>query len=260
METTSILVRDLTALGRVTEGASCESVLRGISEAMARGVPGCAGGTAELWADGPVLLAASHSELTALIDRERELREGPSREALASGTPVLVVDVVHESRWPGYCATAVRHGVRSVFVLPIEVDDGIVVIGLYGVRAGVFSPAAFTGEGSLTALLREQVTVALANVRQFDDVLTGAAQMQEAMEGRSVIDQAKGILMSTSGCSAEEAFEELRKISQHHQVKVADLARMLVSERGRRPAVTGTATREDGGQRGQGDPDHRRPA
>ncbi|WP_433496861.1 ANTAR domain-containing protein [Sphaerimonospora sp. CA-214678] len=233
METTSILVRDLAALGRMTEGASCESVLRGIAEATARGVPGCAGATAELWADGRVLLAASHSELTALIDGERELREGPSREALASGRPVVVADVMSEPRWPAYCGTAVRHGVRSVFALPIEVDDGVVVIGLYGVRASVFGQAAFTGDGSLPDLLREQVTVALANVRQFDDVLTDAAQMQEAMEGRSIIDQAKGILMSTSGCSADEAFEELRQVSQHHQVKVADLARMLVSERGR---------------------------
>jgi AmiR/NasT family two-component response regulator len=36
--------------------------------------------------------------------------------------------------------------------------------------------------------------------------------------------------MQTSGCSAEAAFDELRRVSQHHQVKVADLARLLVTE------------------------------
>src|SRR4051812_44302664 len=123
METTSILARDLAALGRVTEGTSCEGVLRGITEAVAHGVPGCAGGTAELWMEERVLLAASHSELTALIDRERALREGPCREALASGRPVTVVDVMRDSRWPRYAATAVRQGVRSVLALPIEMDD-----------------------------------------------------------------------------------------------------------------------------------------
>jgi GAF domain-containing protein len=225
METTSILARDLAALGRVTEGASCESVLRGITEAVARGVPGCAACTAELWTEERVLLAASHSELTALTDRERDLREGPSREALSSGRPVLVPDVMRDPRWPRYSATAVRHGVRSVLVVPVEAESAIVIIGLYGVR-----PAVFTGEEALMGLLREQVTVALANIWEFDDVLTGAAQMQEAFEGRSVIDQAKGIIMSASGCSAEEAFEELRRVSQHHQVKVADLARLLVTE------------------------------
>lgn len=225
METTSILARDLAALGRVTEGTSAESVLRGITEAVARGVPGCAGGTAELWMEERVLLAASHSELTVLIDRERDLREGPSREALSTGRPVTIPDVMRESRWSRYAATAVRHGVRSVLVVPIAVEGAVVIIGLYGVRPGVFSSG-----GTLMALLREQVTVALANIWEFDDVLTGAAQMQEALAGRSVIDQAKGIIMSKSGCSAEEAFEELRRVSQHHQVKVADLAKLLVTE------------------------------
>ncbi|MEU8172086.1 GAF and ANTAR domain-containing protein [Microbispora hainanensis] len=225
METTSILARDLAALGRVTEGTSAESVLRGITEAIARGVPGCAGGTAELWTEERVLLAASHSELTLLIDRERDLREGPSREALSTGRPMTIPDVMRETRWSRYAATAVRHGVRSVLVVPIAVEGAVVIIGLYGVRPGVF-----TSGGPLMALLREQVTVALANIWEFDDVLTGAAQMQEALAGRSVIDQAKGIIMSKSGCSAEEAFDELRRVSQHHQVKVADLARLLVTE------------------------------
>ncbi|GIH50648.1 GAF and ANTAR domain-containing protein [Microbispora rosea] len=225
METTSILARDLAALGRVTEGTSAESVLRGITEAVARGVPGCAGGTAELWMEERVLLAASHSELTVLIDRERDLREGPSREALSTGRPMAIPDVMRESRWSRYAATAVRHGVRSVLVVPIAVEGAVVIIGLYGVRPGVFSSG-----GPLMALLREQITVALANIWEFDDVLTGAAQMQEALAGRSVIDQAKGIIMSKSGCSAEEAFEELRRVSQHHQVKVADLAKLLVTE------------------------------
>lgn len=225
METTSILARDLAALGRVTEGTSAESVLRGITEAIARGVPGCAGGTAELWMEERVLLAASHSELTLLIDRERDLREGPSREALSTGRPMTIPDVMRETRWSRYAATAVRHGVRSVLVVPIAVEGAVVIIGLYGVRPGVF-----TSGGPLMALLREQVTVALANIWEFDDVLTGAAQMQEALAGRSVIDQAKGIIMSKSGCSAEEAFDELRRVSQHHQVKVADLARLLVTE------------------------------
>ncbi|GLW96787.1 GAF and ANTAR domain-containing protein [Microtetraspora sp. NBRC 16547] len=225
METTPSLARDLAALGRVTEGMSYESVLRGVTEAVARGVPGCAAGSAELWQEGPVLLAASHSELVALTDLERDLREGPSREALASGRPVAIPDVTRDPRWPRYAATAVRHGVRSVLALPIEVDRAVMIIGLYAVR-----PGAFTGGSSLLAMLAEQVTVVLSNIWEYDDVVTGAAQMQEALAGRSVIDQAKGIIMSTSGCSAEAAFDELRRVSQHHQIKVADLARLLVAE------------------------------
>lgn len=224
-----ILARDLAALGRVTEGASFERVLRGVTEAIARGVPGCAGGSAEFVAEfvavAHIVRTASHSELIAVAARERDLREGPSSQALATGLPVAVADVMRDTRWPRYAAAAVRHGVRSVLIVPVQVEGGVVLLGLYGVRPGVFA-----GQETLTDLLREQVSVVLANIWEFDDVRTGAAQMREAMAGRALIDQAKGIIMQAGGCSAEEAFEELRRLSQHHQVKVADLARLLVTE------------------------------
>ncbi|MFC6082932.1 ANTAR domain-containing protein [Sphaerisporangium aureirubrum] len=221
------LARDLAALGRVTEGTSIESVLRGITAAVAVGVPGCAGGTVELRRDERLMLAASHSDLIALVDHEQALGEGPSAEALTTGRDVLIHDVLLDSRWTRYAAIAVRHGVRSTLVLPIRIDGAILLLGLYAVRPGAFSLAS---AGPLSALFTEHLTVALANISDYDDVLTDAAQLQEALAGRSVIDQAKGIIMHASGCSAEAAFDELRRLSQHHQVKVADLARLLVSE------------------------------
>jgi GAF domain-containing protein len=233
-----VLARDLAALGRFTEGTSIESVLRGVTEAVARGVPGCAGAAAVLRREGRTLTAASHSELVALLERERELREGPSHEAARTGGPVVLTDLLDEERWPGYTATAVRFGLRSIAALPIRIDDAVLVLGLYGVL-----PAAFDSRvpGPLVATLTEQVTVALSNVRDYDGVLTGQAQMQEALAGRALIDQAKGILMQAGGCTAEEAFQELRRISQRHQVKVVDLARQLVGEHqakhGGRPPV-----------------------
>jgi AmiR/NasT family two-component response regulator len=222
-----VLARDLASLGRVNEGASFESVLRGLTEAVANGVPRCSGGTAELWRDGPYLLSASHSELIAMVDRERDLGGGPSREALSSGRAVVVSDTLHDARWPRYAALAVRHGVRSVLVLPIEVEQAALILGLYAVRPGTFTARS---PEPLAAVLAEQVNVALANIWDYEDVLTDQAQLQEALAGRSLIDQAKGIIMQTSGCSAEAAFDELLRVSQHHQVKVADLARLLVTE------------------------------
>jgi AmiR/NasT family two-component response regulator len=231
METTPMfspaLARDLAALGRVTEGTSMESVLRGVTGAVAVGVPGCAGGTVELRREERLMLVASHSDLITLVDREHALGEGPSLEALATGRNVLVPDLLQDDRWHRYAATAVTHGVRSTLVLPIAIDGATVLLGLYAVRAGAFAGGS---ADALATLLTEQLTVALANISDYDDVLTGAAQLQEALAGRAVIDQAKGIIMHASGCSAEAAFDELRRLSQHHQVKVADLARLLVSE------------------------------
>ncbi|HLU72901.1 MAG TPA: GAF and ANTAR domain-containing protein [Nonomuraea sp.] len=235
MESTAMitpgLARDLAALGRLGEDTSTETVLRGLTTALAAGVPGCSGGSAEYWRDRRVLTSGSHSELITLVEGERRIGEGPATEARQTGARVAVTDLLADTRWPRYAALATRWGVRSVLTVPIKVPPAQLVVGLYSVRRHAFSPQ---GAQSLAGMLTEQIGVAMANLWDFDEVRTDAAQLQEALAGRALIDQAKGIIMQTSGCTAEEAFEELRRISQHHQVKVADLARLLVEEHQRK--------------------------
>ncbi|MDA0636376.1 GAF and ANTAR domain-containing protein [Nonomuraea sp. MCN248] len=235
MESTAMitpgLARDLASLGRLGEATSTETVLRGLTTALAAGVPGCSGGSAEHWRDRRVLTSGSHSELITLVEGEREIGEGPSAEARNTEARVAVADVLTDTRWPRYAALATRCGVRSVLAVPIKVPPALLIVGLYSVRPEAFSPQ---GAQSLAEMLTEQVGVAMANMWDFDEVRTDAAQLQEALAGRALIDQAKGIIMQTSGCTAEAAFEELRRISQHHQVKVADLARLLVEEHQRK--------------------------
>jgi len=47
-------------------------------------------------------------------------------------------------------------------------------------------------------------------------------------ETRSVIDQAKGILMFTFGCDADAAFDILRRYAQNANIKLSSLAHRLV--------------------------------
>ena len=43
-----------------------------------------------------------------------------------------------------------------------------------------------------------------------------------------VVDQAKGILMHALGCTAAEAFDRMREISQTRHVKVTDVAATII--------------------------------
>lgn len=224
---TSALARDLAALARLGEDTSTERVLHGLTSALSVGVPGCSGGSAERWSGGRQLLSASHTELIDLVEGERRLGGGPSRAAKETGRRALAEDLLHEPRWPGYAALAIARGIRSALLVPVTVPSCGLLVGLYSVRPRAFPEAAAPALGEL---LTEQLGMALDNQRDFDEVRTGAAQLQQALAGRAVIDQAKGIIMKSSGCSAEEAFEELRRVSQHHQIKVAELAKLLVEE------------------------------
>src|SRR5699024_12837084 len=56
------------------------------------------------------------------------------------------------------------------------------------------------------------------------------AHMRRAMCARTVIDQAKGIIMHARGCGADVAFSALRDVAQRNRKKVVDVARELVAE------------------------------
>jgi hypothetical protein len=49
---------------------------------------------------------------------------------------------------------------------------------------------------------------------------------------RSVVDQAKGILMHALGCDADEALRRLRQESQRRHVKVTEVATEVVAAYG----------------------------
>jgi PAS domain S-box-containing protein len=55
-----------------------------------------------------------------------------------------------------------------------------------------------------------------------------AEQMRHAMETRSVIEQAKGMLIAAHGCTPDEAFQLLSEASQRHNRKVRDIATGMV--------------------------------
>jgi AmiR/NasT family two-component response regulator len=59
-------------------------------------------------------------------------------------------------------------------------------------------------------------------------------RLQRALDSRSVIDQAVGILRSRSGGTADEAIERLTHISQTENVKLYAVAERLVEEAARR--------------------------
>jgi hypothetical protein len=53
--------------------------------------------------------------------------------------------------------------------------------------------------------------------------------IRQALESRDLIGQAKGIIMATMRCDADEAFALLKKQSQAENVKLIDVAAEIVS-------------------------------
>lgn len=57
-----------------------------------------------------------------------------------------------------------------------------------------------------------------------------AVNLQIALTGRAVIEQAKGILIEREGCDPDRAFAMLRELSQRRDLKLAAVAAQIVTE------------------------------
>ena len=61
------------------------------------------------------------------------------------------------------------------------------------------------------------------------------AVIREGLETRDLIGQAKGVIMATMSCSADEAFHLLRQQSQHENRKLVEVAAEIAQRPGKRP-------------------------
>ena len=116
-------------------------------------------------------------------------------------------DLTAETRWDGYPAMAVAHGVRAVLSSPLLVGDAAIgALNLYAVTAHAFDRRLPGGGRQLTALAAATVTAAM---RQYDQT-TLTDHLRTALSSRSVIDQAIGIIIGMQRCPPETAFDILR--------------------------------------------------
>src|SRR3954449_7709167 len=61
------------------------------------------------------------------------------------------------------------------------------------------------------------------------DAITVVDDMRRAMQTRSSIDVAKGLIMATMGCDEQAAFHHLVSLSQRRHTKLHDLAAEIIT-------------------------------
>ena len=176
-----------------------------------------------------------------------EADEGPCLHALLSGQLVEISSMRAEQRWPAYAAFAARLGVESSLSCPLTIaappslgapvidtpplaaavkEGRVGVLNLYSRREGDFRDA----ERWAALTFAQQAAIAIYNARTYESVHRLTQDLQAALTSRSIIEQAKGILMGRLGCNGDEAFHELRRQSQLRHRKLRDLAADLIAD------------------------------
>jgi GAF domain-containing protein len=98
-------------------------------------------------------------------------------------------------------------------------------LNLYAETEGAFTDA----HASTVGLFADQASIALANAQVYWDARELSENLTEAIKTREVISQAVGILMVTSGRTADDAFQILANASQRENRKVRDIAAEVVT-------------------------------
>lgn len=80
----------------------------------------------------------------------------------------------------------------------------------------------------------------MALAQRIADVQEFTHDLQSALESRTVIDQAIGVIMGQQQCTADEAFALLRSASQHRNIKMRDLCADLLTALSGEPPTNNT--------------------
>jgi transcriptional regulator with GAF, ATPase, and Fis domain len=164
-----------------------------------------------------------------------EVGQGPCINAIAEHEVFLIDDLADDERWPPFSHRAAEEtGVRSMLSFRLFLEDDVLgALNLYSRKVQAFDEHAC----AVGTVLAAHAAIAMQSAREHER----ADQLDRARLTSREIGTAVGVIMARSQMTQEEAFEVLRRASQHLNRKLRDVAAEVVEtgqlpERPARPA------------------------
>lgn len=184
--------------------------------------------------DRYVTVGASDRLAEQVDELERRAGDGPCIDAIEEETPQIDPDLTTPSLWPKLAAVLVAETpVRGAMGFRLLVDKR------KGAALNLFSDTANTFDAESAgraAVLAAFASVAINAVAKGED----AASLRRGLLSNREIGKAVGMLMMLHEMTENEAFDLLRRHSQALNIKLADVARVVIERRGQLPAPAET--------------------
>jgi transcriptional regulator with GAF, ATPase, and Fis domain len=179
---------------------------------------------------GELRLMAATSETIELVELiQLQADQGPCLDCFRGGAPVLVADLGDSAeRWPRFAPEATSAGFSAVHALPLRLRGKVLgALNLFRTAPGGLDHADATAAQALA----DVATVALLQHRAVSEAQTLAEQLQDALNSRVAIEQAKGVLAAQAGLGMDEAFLQLRGYARAHQRLLTEVAEDVAAGR-----------------------------
>jgi GAF domain-containing protein len=209
----------------VLDQQSTQTVLQKVVDLVARVMPADADVSVTVVRNETLTTAAyTGTRALALDQAQYRCGYGPSVEAAIDGHVIEITDSRTETRWPEHVPAFLDAGVLSSVAVPVPAVQMTAALNVYAPTAGALS----RDDRRAIARFADFAAVALTNMDALQDARELTENLRRAMEFRSVIEQAKGILIERHRVTADEAFRLLTHASQRSNKKLRDVAQGLV--------------------------------
>lgn len=225
VQTSRRRLRSLAAIARELEAeTSPERTRNRVTAATVAMVGGCDHAAISIVRRrGGVETVAATDEVATVVDAiQYETGEGPCLTAIYEHATYLIDDLASDQRWPVFSRRAITEtGVRCMLSFRLFVQgDTLGALNLYSRR-----PAAFDESGrAVGTILAAHAAIAMSAARQMERV----DQLEEALRSSREIGIAIGVLMNRGKIAQDEAFDRLRRSSQHLHRKLREIAADVV--------------------------------
>jgi ANTAR domain/GAF domain len=150
---------------------------------------------------------------------------GPCLDAARVGRPTGTWAARADGRWSHLVPELLGRGWQGLWSVPLPARRPVTgSLNLYLGRDGADVPDRWARTQEFARLAAPP----LWNAHCHGEAVRLAGNLQRALESRSVIDQAKGVLMERYKITADRAFDVLVRISNDTNTKVRDVAETLV--------------------------------
>jgi transcriptional regulator with GAF, ATPase, and Fis domain len=230
------LIESLTSLAlTLTEDGSVRDTLRSILALALRSIPGCHAASVTVLDDKgqPRTVAATDEKTYELDLRQYVLEDGPCLDAARHQQVNRWNMREAEQRWPEFTSLAEEMGLRSYLAAGL---------GVAGRKLGALNLSSHDADGfdqldeELVSLFSAPAAAAIVVIGRYAEARDLAAQLEQALRSRAVIDHAIGIIMAESHCDASQAFAALSRASNNRNMKLRDLATEIVTRVGGPPS------------------------
>jgi len=171
--------------------------------------------------------AGTTTQTARLARLEQDVGEGPLTEALTGDGAVAMNHVPSDFRWARYRPYLREAGFDSVLGLRLRLDDGAeAALAFFAPGVQAFPLQVIAGARSFADLAARGLRLVL----ELQTTSTRASDLQSALESRTSIDIACGVIMAQNRCSYNEAIAIIARASSHRNLKLRKVAEGILEK------------------------------